>query len=185
MCLRGSACIYQGDELGLREADVPYADLQDPYGIQFWPEYKGRDGCRTPIVWEEMSDNAGFSHVRPWLPVSAEQQVHAVSVQEEDAGSILNHYRAAIALRQNHEALAIGEIEIFIADGTLLGFVRSSANTSIVCLFNIGNEPVTASLPPGNWKNIGDSVDGAEVAASGEIKLNAWQCAIAEKTGNK
>ncbi len=52
MCLRGSVCLYQGEELGLPEADVAFEDLQDPYGIEFWPEFKGRDGCRTPMVWE-------------------------------------------------------------------------------------------------------------------------------------
>ncbi len=52
MCLRGSVCIYQGEELGLPEADVAFEDLQDPYGIEFWPEFKGRDGCRTPMVWD-------------------------------------------------------------------------------------------------------------------------------------
>jgi alpha-glucosidase len=51
MCLRGSVCLYQGEELGLPEADVAFDDLQDPYGIEFWPEFKGRDGCRTPMVW--------------------------------------------------------------------------------------------------------------------------------------
>ena len=48
-CLRGAVCIYQGDELGLPEANVPYERLQDPYGISFWPVYKGRDGCCTGI----------------------------------------------------------------------------------------------------------------------------------------
>ena len=75
MCLRGSACIYQGEELGLPEADVAYEDLQDPYGIQFWPEFKGRDGCRTPMVWEPSNDMGGFSsgaEARPWLPVAPE-----------------------------------------------------------------------------------------------------------------
>ena len=52
LTLRGSVCIYQGEELGLTEADLAYQDLQDPYGIQFWPEFKGRDGCRTPMVWD-------------------------------------------------------------------------------------------------------------------------------------
>ena len=49
--LRGSVCIYQGEELGLTEADIPFERLQDPYGIAFWPEFKGRDGCRTPMPW--------------------------------------------------------------------------------------------------------------------------------------
>ena len=52
MCLRGSVCLYQGEELGLPQADLTFEDLHDPYGIEFWPEYKGRDGCRTPMIWE-------------------------------------------------------------------------------------------------------------------------------------
>ena len=51
--LRGSVCLYQGEELGLPEADVPYEALQDPYGIAFWPNFKGRDGCRTPMPWSD------------------------------------------------------------------------------------------------------------------------------------
>ena len=55
MSLRGSVCLYQGEELGLSEADIAYEDLKDPYGIQFWPDFKGRDGCRTPMVWTSNS----------------------------------------------------------------------------------------------------------------------------------
>ena len=51
-CLRGSICLYQGEELGLTEAEIAFEDLRDPYGIRFWPAFKGRDGCRTPMVWE-------------------------------------------------------------------------------------------------------------------------------------
>ncbi|EQD65727.1 alpha amylase catalytic region, partial [mine drainage metagenome] len=49
LCLRGSICVYQGEELGLPEAEVPFEALRDPYGIAFWPNFKGRDGCRTPM----------------------------------------------------------------------------------------------------------------------------------------
>ena len=55
MSLRGSVCLYQGEELGLTEADLAFEDLQDPYGIRFWPEFKGRDGCRTPMVWDSQA----------------------------------------------------------------------------------------------------------------------------------
>src|SRR5690606_34169622 len=50
--LRGSVCLYQGEELGLPEAEVPFEALQDPYGVAFWPNFKGRDGCRTPMPWD-------------------------------------------------------------------------------------------------------------------------------------
>ena len=73
MCWRGSACIYQGEELGLTEAEVAFEDLKDPYGIEFWPGFKGRDGCRTPMVWEIQDEFAGFGNTKPWLPVSPAQ----------------------------------------------------------------------------------------------------------------
>jgi alpha-glucosidase len=60
LSLKGTPCLYQGDELALPEADVPYELLQDPYGITFWPEFKGRDGCRTPMPWTARP-NAGFT----------------------------------------------------------------------------------------------------------------------------
>ena len=66
--LRGSVCVFQGEELGLGEADVPYESLRDPYGIAFWPAFKGRDGCRTPMPWDS-SERGGFSSAKPWLPV--------------------------------------------------------------------------------------------------------------------
>ncbi len=76
--LRGSICLYQGEELGLPEADLAFEDLRDPYGIRFWPAFKGRDGCRTPMVWEKGKKQAGFSSAKPWLPVPVEHQALAV-----------------------------------------------------------------------------------------------------------
>jgi alpha-glucosidase len=60
LSLKGTPCLYQGDELAFAEADVPFELLQDPYGITFWPEFKGRDGCRTPIAWTDAA-NGGFT----------------------------------------------------------------------------------------------------------------------------
>ena len=48
----------------LHEADVAFEDIQDPYGVEFWPEFKGRDGCRTPMVWENSNLNGGFSEAQ-------------------------------------------------------------------------------------------------------------------------
>ena len=67
--LRGSICLYEGEELGLEEAELAFEDLRDPYGIRFWPAFKGRDGCRTPMVWESGQPNAGFTSGKPWLPI--------------------------------------------------------------------------------------------------------------------
>ena len=58
LSLRGSVSLYQGEELGLTEAELAFEDLVDPYGITFWPEFKGRDGCRTPMAWDATAPNA-------------------------------------------------------------------------------------------------------------------------------
>jgi alpha-glucosidase len=62
---RVSLCLYQGEELGLPEAEIAFEDLQDPYGIEFWPEFKGRDGCRTPMVWVTDNRRAGSPRASP------------------------------------------------------------------------------------------------------------------------
>ncbi|HEY8327471.1 MAG TPA: alpha-amylase family glycosyl hydrolase, partial [Rhodanobacter sp.] len=73
VCLPGSACIYQGDELGLTQAQLTFEQLRDPYGIANYPNILGRDGCRTPMPWTDQPPSAGFSDsASPWLPVPAE-----------------------------------------------------------------------------------------------------------------
>ena len=79
--LRGSVCIYEGEELGLTEADIPLEKLQDPFGITFWPEYKGRDGCRTPMPWSGRERYAGFSEAELWLPIPEEHRSRAVDAR--------------------------------------------------------------------------------------------------------
>ncbi|MCO5064016.1 MAG: alpha-glucosidase family protein [Rhizobiaceae bacterium] len=140
MSLRGSVCLYQGEELGLTEAELAFEDLQDPYGIRFWPEFKGRDGCRTPMVWERTSQNGGFSDGRPWLPVPAEHLPMAVSQQFGDRHSVLEHYRRFIAFRRAHPAFAKGEIEFIEAPEDVVAFLRSFGNETILCVFNLGAE---------------------------------------------
>ncbi|WP_245469746.1 alpha-amylase family glycosyl hydrolase, partial [Mesorhizobium sp. M7A.F.Ca.MR.362.00.0.0] len=116
-CLRGSICLYEGEELGLEEAELAYEDLRDPVGIRFWPGVKGRDGCRTPMVWEAGADNAGFSTARPWLPIPASHRTRAVDVQNADTASVLKSYRTTLALRGEHEALVSGSIRFLDAEG--------------------------------------------------------------------
>ncbi len=97
--LRGSVCLYQGEELGLPEADVPFELLQDPYGVTFWPTFKGRDGCRTPMPWSD-TEQAGFSDATPWLPVAESHAARNVATQEREPASVLNAVRAFLAWRR-------------------------------------------------------------------------------------
>ena len=147
MSLRGSVCIYQGEELALSEAELAYEDLKDPYGIQFWPDFKGRDGCRTPMVWDGSAVNGGFGSAKPWLPVPPEHLQRAVSAQQGDQASVLEHYRRFLHFRKAHPAFAKGEIEFLNTDGQVLAFVRSYGNEKLFCLFNMSGTPAAATLP--------------------------------------
>jgi alpha-glucosidase len=145
--LRGSVCLYEGEELGLEEADIAFEDLRDPYGIRFWPGFKGRDGCRTPMVWEASADNAGFSTGKPWLPVPASQREKAVDVQNGDSLSVLAHYRAVLALRRAHPALVFGSIRFIDTEGDILAFIREGGGEKLLCVFNFASEPAKWPLP--------------------------------------
>jgi alpha-glucosidase len=181
MCLKGSACIYQGEELGLKEAEVAYEDLQDPYGIQFWPEFKGRDGCRTPMVWESSNQNGGFSDAaKTWLPVSADHLNQSVAQSEADAGSILHHYRRAIALRQAHEALKTGTCSPMNVDQGCLVFTRAGDDEELYCAFNLSNENAILEVPAGDWHTIDSEVSKA-APQGGTLNLGPWQPCILQR----
>ncbi len=178
MSLRGSVCIYQGEELGLSEADVAFDDLQDPYGIRFWPKFKGRDGCRTPMVWKSDNQNGGFSDGKPWLPVSAEHLPKSVEAQEDAPGSMLNFYRRLIAFRKGQLPLLKGIFELLHADDTHIRFVREHNGQRILCAFNLSGVEQSFDLPTGAWTMdpkapFTISRDGAKVT------LPAWQAAFA------
>ncbi|QFS83094.1 Oligo-1,6-glucosidase [Roseivivax sp. THAF40] len=177
-CLRGSTCLYQGEELGLPEADVAFEDLQDPYGKRFWPAFKGRDGCRTPMVWEPSNQNGGFSSGRPWLPVSHDHLNRAVAVQEQDPSAILHHYRRVIAFRHAHDALRKGTQSRVEADGSIIKFQRSGAEETIFCAFNLSNTPSVTDMPEGEWLQIGIELGSAGAAPDGRLHLGPWQPAL-------
>jgi alpha-glucosidase len=150
LSMRGSVCIYQGEELGLTEADIAYEDLVDPYGIEFWPNYKGRDGCRTPMVWQSSAHLGAFTTApRAWLPVPADHLVRAVDHQEQDDGSILKFYQAFIAFRKRHPALALGSIDLVDAPDGVLAFWRGVPGERLLCTFNMTNEELDFTIPDG------------------------------------
>jgi len=146
--LRGSICLYQGEELGLAEAELAFEDLRDPYGIRFWPAFKGRDGCRTPMVWEADKPSAGFSTAKPWLPVPPAHIELAVDRQESVAGSVLAHYRQALAFRKSHDALIDGDIEFLKSSNQdLLVFTRTKGKATFLFVYNLTREPAEFVLP--------------------------------------
>jgi alpha-glucosidase len=181
MCLKGSACIYQGEELGLPEAKVAFEDLQDPYGIAFWPEFKGRDGCRTPMVWDNSPPNGGFSNgSKPWLPVSPDHLALSVEQSETNQKSIIHHYRKAIALRHAHTALKTGDASAMQVENGCLVFRRSAQDAEIYCAFNLTDEHVVLDAPAGEWLPI-DTTLSSVSALNGKLNLGPWTPCILQR----
>ncbi|WP_111496509.1 alpha-glucosidase family protein [Marinobacter bohaiensis] len=147
LTLRGSVCLYQGEELGLTEAELAFEDLVDPYGISFWPEYKGRDGCRTPMPWQHDADQAGFSSGKPWLPVAADHKAAAIDVQGAAPDSVLNAYRAFLGWRREQDVLLAGAIEFHDSPADTLLFSRRDGDRHLLVALNFGSESVTLDLP--------------------------------------
>ena len=77
--LRGSIIIYQGEELGLPQVDVPFERLQDPEAIANWPQTLSRDGARTPMPWNSAAPHLGFSTGEPWLPLGETHRALAIA----------------------------------------------------------------------------------------------------------
>jgi alpha-glucosidase len=147
LSLRGSICVYQGEELALPEADLALEDLKDPYGIAFWPEFRGRDGARTPMPWIGEAPHAGFTAAaRPWLPVPPAHHGLALDLQEADAGAPLHAWRRFLRWRKAHPALVSGSIRMLPAPEPVLAFERRLGEERLLCAFNFSPRPVRMSL---------------------------------------
>jgi alpha-glucosidase len=149
LSLRGSVCLYQGEELGLPHTDVPFEAMRDPYGLAFWPAFAGRDGARTPMPWSANEPHAGFGEgTDPWLPIPAAHRALAVDRQRADPSSHLHAWRRFLAWRRTMPALRTGSIEIEPMPDPVLAYTRSEAGQRVLCVFNLAAEKV--SLPLAN-----------------------------------
>lgn len=161
LALRGTAFLYQGDELGLPHAEVSFARLRDPEAIAFWPSGVGRDGARTPMPWSRDANMAGFTTAEDaWLPLDPRHRALAVDVQARDPGSMLTFAQGMIALRRSTVALREGEFALLDAPEPLLAFERVAPNARILCVFNLSAGALTWRAPP-NAQGVRLSVNGA------------------------
>jgi alpha-glucosidase len=137
--LRGNIILFEGEELGLEQDDIPFELLQDPEAIANYPLTLSRDGVRTPMPWRD-EPLGGFTTGSPWLPLSPANRARAVAAQDADPGSQLALTRQVLALRQAHPALRLGALRHCVAEGMLLRFERVSGAQRVTCLFNLGPE---------------------------------------------
>jgi alpha-glucosidase len=137
LSLKGTALLYQGEELGLTEADLRRDQLKDPVGDLYYPLHKGRDGCRTPMPWDAQRPNFGFTTGSPWLPLSPDHRALAVSEQADNANSTLAFARRFLAQRRTSAALRHGDIAFRDGDAQILAFERGAENERVLCAFNM------------------------------------------------
>jgi alpha-glucosidase len=134
LTLDGTIFLYQGEELGLPEAKLTFEQLQDPWGIHLWPEWQGRDGCRTPIPWSKSTPQ------NQWLPVPTSHLQLNAEDQGKDQNSVLNFTRNFLKWRKTQPALTHGTIAFKdTGDDTKLAFTRKHADQTLYCSFDLRN----------------------------------------------
>jgi len=179
--LRGSVCVYQGEELGLPEAEIPFELLQDPYGIAFWPNFKGRDGCRTPMPWVDVA-KGGFTLGQPWLPVPDCHLRLNVAGQEAAEHSPLQRFRQFMRFRQQLPALRWGEARMLDTADPLLAFERAFEGQRLLCCFNFSAQTQTLELSEAKGASVleGHGLVGGRIE-SGRVELPGYGVVFARR----
>ncbi len=170
LTLRGTPTLYYGDEIGLPQAVIAPERVQDPFEKNVPGLGLGRDGCRTPMQWDE-SRNAGFTRATPWLPVSGDHATRNVEAERADPASLYNLYRRLLAFRRKHRALATGAYRPVAAEGDVLAYMREQSGERFFVALNFGPNLAVVAL---DWQGtIAASVLGARAGqkVGGRLKL--------------
>ena len=161
--LPGSPYLYQGEELGLDEADVPADRRQDPAFRRTGGRLPGRDGCRTPIPWSADGPGLGFTTGEPWLPFGDDARALAVDQQEDDDASTLTAYRRLLTTRRALLADGLPDsVELLDTPADVLAYRRGP----LMAVLNTASEPVQVLVPDAvllDATAAGTEIDGAGV----------------------
>ena len=190
LTLRGTAFLYYGEEIGMRDIPVrSKAEARDPLARAYWPFSKGRDGCRAPMQWDA-SPNAGFTtHPAPWLPVNADYPTRSAAAQSADPASLLNFYRRLTALRRASPALAAGMFQpVTFGTRHIVAYLRQTQEQVMLVAFNFGARPrrlvLGSHLARTGWRvRLGTHRAEGEIitpAQSGPISLAGREALILE-----
>ena len=117
-----------------------------------WPEFKGRDGCRTPMPWVGRAPDlrlapAGANAAKPWLPVAETHRELAADRQEAAADSLLKFYRNLLHWRKTQPAILHGDMQLLEVHPQVFAFVRTTNLQRVLCVFNFSGQPAQFALP--------------------------------------
>ena len=175
LTLRGTPYIYYGEEIGMRDIKLKRSQILDPVGRYYWPFYKGRDGCRSPMQWANNA-YAGFSSVQPWLPQHANYVYRNVIDQLDDRESILNYYRSLIKIRRTHPVLVHGDF-LPIDNGTknILMYQRNWKTEQALIMLNFSQLTKEIIVPLSDSKTwrllLSNKRDACHLSHNQEFKL--------------
>ena len=153
LTLRGTPTLYYGDEIGMRDVDIPPERVQDPFERNVPGRGLGRDPERTPMQWNA-EPHAGFTSAEPWLPIAPDYREVNVAAQRDAAHSMLRLYAELIALRRGEPALEGGRFEMVKTAGNVLAYIRRARReeSEFLVALNLGAEP--RSLPLAGAGNV-------------------------------
>jgi oligo-1,6-glucosidase len=200
--LRGTPFVYQGEELGLPNPQLPSLDVlrdvesvrfvrarlaagEDPDALLARVQPIARDNARTPVPWED-GPHAGFTTGTPWMPVDPLHADLAVAAQRDDPHSVLAHYRRLIALRHEDPLVVDGLVEPVVQDhDTLVAFERRGEDGSaLLVLANLGDtevavpEEVASRWRSGTVVLASGAVEPVDVAPAVPAALDPWEARV-------
>ena len=145
LSLRGTPIIYYGEEVDMQEYEIKKDELRDPQGIRFWPDIKGRDGCRLPFPWDSKLTNQGFnSGTKPWLPAANKLSLDQAKA---DSGSTFHVLQEMLQIRKKFPALQNGSYRKILLDGDCFVFERKTEDETMLIAANFSTEEQSINLP--------------------------------------
>ena len=197
LLLRGIPFIYQGQEIGMKNAkwnsidefdDISTKDqyqiareagLSDREAMEACNRMS-RDNARTPMQWTS-GENAGFTKGTAWLKINPDYKEINVEDQENNPDSVLNYYRKLVALRKSDEFKNVFTYGEFIPEyeemDDILAFYRTNAATSILVVANFGTDEASIELK-GNVKRVLMSNQKNETVDYTKNRLNLKSCEV-------
>jgi alpha-glucosidase len=181
LTLRGTPCLFYGDELGLRDQPVPSERQRDHFGLAAGGA--SRDPIRTPMPWHG-GRNGGFSTARErdlWLPVWRDHRHDNVEAQLADPASMLSLYRRLIALRGASPALHTGDYATHRAtDERCLVFAREADDDRRLVALNLTDVPHRVQLGTEGTIALSTALDREGEHVAGALELRADEGVVVE-----
>lgn len=149
LSIKGTPILYYGDEVDLPDYDIQKDEVRDPVGIHYWPQYKGRDGCRTPFPWDMDQPNQGFNQgTKPWLPTKSPVDLKQ---QFSDPLGTLSVIKEMIRIRKSSPALQFGSFQILFRNDHGFLFERKTETQTVQVACNVSNSEMSIDLDSDQW----------------------------------